>query len=67
LRIAHLDCELVRRENGSEHRQPHTFHSDIQPGTALYLEAKDWIVIGMEERPTGLLPQVICRPASERI
>lgn len=67
MRIAHFDCELVLRENGSEHRQLHTFHSDIRPGTALYLEARDWIVIQIEERPTGLLPQVICRPASERI
>jgi hypothetical protein len=67
LRIAHFDCELVLRENGSENCHPHRFHSDIRPGTALYLEAKDWVVIQIEERPSGLLPRVICRPASERI
>jgi hypothetical protein len=65
--MVHFDCELVLGENGSEHRQPHTFHSDIRPGTALYLEAKDWVVIEIKERPTGLLPQVICRPASAGI
>jgi hypothetical protein len=65
--MAQFDCELVFRENGSDRREPHAFDSDVLPGTMLHLEGLDWMVVELRERPTGLLPQVVCRPAFERV
>ena len=60
-----FECELVLRENGSERRLAHTFALEVEPGTQVHLEQKDWTVVGVLDRPASV-PEVLCRPASER-
>jgi hypothetical protein len=59
-----FDCDLVLRENGAESRLEHSFLSEIQPGTFVRLDDRDWIVMEIVERP-GKTPEVVCRPANE--
>jgi hypothetical protein len=56
-----FECELVLREDDSERRLPHTFAVQVEPGACLFLEAKDWAVVDVIERPENV-PEVVCRP-----
>jgi hypothetical protein len=60
--VTPFECELVLRENGGEARQPHTFIGEVRPGTFVYMNDRDWIVIEIQE---GETPSVICRPVAE--
>jgi hypothetical protein len=52
----------VLRENDHENRVPHSFISEVRPGTFVRHGDRDWIVIEVQE---GELPSVVCRPAIE--
>jgi hypothetical protein len=56
-----FECELVLREDDFERRLPHTFAVQVEPGACLFLEAKDWAVVDVIERPENV-PEVVCRP-----
>jgi len=60
--VAQYECELVLRENDHEGRFPHSFMSEVRPGTFVRHGDRDWIVIEVQE---GEPPWVICRPAAE--
>jgi hypothetical protein len=60
--VTPFECELVLRENGDEARQPHTFIADVEPGTFVHMDDRDWIVVEVQD---GETPSVICRPAAE--
>jgi hypothetical protein len=64
--VAGFECDLVLRENGFEERRPHTFMVEVQPGTMLHLEGREWVVTEVGDRP-GSLPEVVCRPVAERV
>ena len=59
--VPKYECELVLRENDHETRFPHSFFSQVRPGTYVRMDDRDWIIIEIEE---GDRPSVICRPAS---
>jgi hypothetical protein len=61
-RVSQYECELVLRENDHENRVPHSFSSEVKPGTFVRHGDRDWIVIEVQE---GELPSVVCRPAIE--
>jgi hypothetical protein len=42
---------------------PHSFLSEVLPGTHVRWDRRDWIVIEIQE---GDKPSVICRPTDER-
>jgi hypothetical protein len=59
-----FECELVLRDNGLESRRKHLFHRLVGPGTHVYLDDRDWIVVELCERE-GAIAEVVCRPVSE--
>ena len=57
-----FDCELVLHMNDHEERVPHSFMSEVIPGTFVRHGDRDWIVIEVQgDEP----PSVVCRPAFE--
>jgi hypothetical protein len=61
--VSDYKCDLVLRENDHEIRVPHSFISEVTPGTFVRMENRDWIVIEIQQSDST--PAVICRPASE--
>ena len=60
--MSRFECALVLRERDHEMRVPHSFLSEVRPGTFVRKNDRDWIVIEVQE---GEPPSVICRPAAE--
>jgi hypothetical protein len=63
--VSLFDCELVLQENGHEWRQAHSFMVEMEPGTFVHIEGRDWIVTEVREQASAP-PEIICRPAAER-
>jgi hypothetical protein len=61
--VSHYEYDLVLCENDKETRVPHSFLSEVRPGTQVRWDGRDWIVIEIQE---GEKPSVICRPLNER-
>jgi hypothetical protein len=56
-----FECDLVLQEDNSERRLAHTFAVQVEPGTRLFLDGKDWMVVDVIERPEDV-QEVVCRP-----
>ena len=57
--------ELVLKDGSQEKREERIFMSEVRPGSHLYVDGTDWVVVQVNER-VGLAPEAIARPANER-
>jgi hypothetical protein len=62
LSVAPFDCLLALHDNGQETRRPHSFMAQIDPGTAIRVDGRDWAVVEIRDR-LDEVPVVVCRPS----
>jgi hypothetical protein len=56
------ECELVLRQGFEDKRAPHTFSVAVTPGTNIYFDGVDWVIVEVNERQ-GLVPEVVAHRA----